>query len=168
MSPEEAFVGSPSGKNLAKWQVEVDKGCDGFTHKMYNLCTLVSSDETDVDHTMADLGVMVRLMEHLSRGEPIVALGNKVSKILTANNIEHIPMPHPSPRNRQTSEFVVPELMARPRGDASASFKDFDDLDEARNFQQMLNALSTRYSQLYTSEKFVVSKSPAIIDRMGD
>jgi len=70
--------------------------------------------------------------------------------------------------NVQTSEFVVPELMARPRGDASASFKDFDDLDEARNFQQMLNALSTRYSQLYTSEKFVVSKSPAIIDRMGD
>jgi len=104
MSPEEAFVGSPSGKNLAKWQVEVDKGCDGFTHKMYNLCTLVSSDETDVDHTMADLGVMVRLMEHLSRGEPIVALGNKVSKILTANNIEHIPMPHPSPRNRQLND----------------------------------------------------------------
>lgn len=70
--------------------------------------------------------------------------------------------------NVQTSEFVVPELMAKPSGDSSASFKDFDDLDEARSFQQMLNALSNRYSQLYSSDKFVVSKSPAIIDRTGD
>jgi len=70
--------------------------------------------------------------------------------------------------NVQSSEFVVPELMAKPRGNSESAFKDFDSLDEARNFQQLLNALSKRYSELYSSDKFVVTKSPSIIDRMGD
>lgn len=124
-SPEKAFVGSPSGKNLAKWQVELDRGGEGFMHKMYNLCTIISPDETAVDKTMTDLGVIVRLMEHSSRGEPIVALGNKVSKILTANNIHHILMPHPSPRNRKLNDcnFIKNKIKSLKSNIARSSLK---------------------------------------------
>lgn len=111
-SPEQAFVGSPSGKNLAKWQVQLDGKGTPYTHKMYNLCTVVSSNQEDVTDSMADFGAIVRILDHANRGEPIVALGAKVSKILKANNIKHISMPHPSPRNRQLNDcnFIKKKL----------------------------------------------------------
>jgi uracil-DNA glycosylase len=106
-TPETAFVGSPSGKNLAKWQVEVDKKVKSpLHHKMYNLCTVVSSSERAISQEMADVGAIARILKHYRNNDTIVALGNKASKILLANNIPHIKMPHPSPANRQLNNHV--------------------------------------------------------------
>jgi hypothetical protein len=70
--------------------------------------------------------------------------------------------------NIQSNEFTVPDLQARPLGDRSAAFKDFQDLDAARLEQEKLKSLASRYESLYGSSKFRVVQSPAIIDRMGE
>jgi hypothetical protein len=70
--------------------------------------------------------------------------------------------------NIQSDEFTVPDLQARPLGDRTATFKDFQDLDAARLEQEKIKSLASRYESIYGSSKFKMVQSPAIIDRMGE
>lgn len=75
------FFGTPSYKVLLSWFRTLD--LDDWT--LFN------------SHTQSELDLVLNFYQS---GGVIVALGKTASKTLTQNNISHLKLPHPSPRNR--------------------------------------------------------------------
>lgn len=83
LSPSTKFTprlsDNPSLKRLNKW-------LDILGHKYYSFTNIIPESEVYLD-PIIDYNT-------------IIALGGKVSDILTKNGIRHFKMPHPSPLNR--------------------------------------------------------------------
>lgn len=92
-SPEVAFIGSKSEKNLNKWIEEI------------NL------EEAILINSHTDL-LMQRIGVYYGMGDVVIALGNIASKRLEKAKISHFKLPHPSPRNRllNDSKYIKLEL----------------------------------------------------------
>ena len=90
-SPDVAFLGSPSGKRLAKW-LEQLPGVPLLTNQSYG--------EDVVKGLAAECGT-------------VIALGQEASKKLDAWLIPHFTLPHPSGLNRQLNDeaYVKEQLI---------------------------------------------------------
>lgn len=94
LDPKVPFVGTPSHKVLLKW---IDK----LAVKNYILLNSHSDEDK------------IKLKEACSqKAYKCMALGNNASKVLENLKIEHLKLPHPSPRNRllNNKSFIDSEL----------------------------------------------------------
>lgn len=91
--PNMAFVGTPSFKRITRW-------LDVIELKQIKLIN---------SHNENQLKIVKELKE---KGYKVVALGNEASKRLKKQGIEHLKLPHPSPRNRLLNDkkFELKEL----------------------------------------------------------
>lgn len=92
--PARAFIGTPSFRNLARW-------IDLLDISNYALVNSWTHDD------------QVQICQYVNTGtKKFVALGNNASKVLQELGIEHVKLPHPSPRNRKLNDrsFIDLEL----------------------------------------------------------
>lgn len=95
INPRVAFIGTPSYKNLERWFIELKISKTNIF--LYNSNTL---------DLLNDINCFA------INGAKIISLGNNASNRLTAVQILHFKLPHPSLRNRQLNdpEFVKQKL----------------------------------------------------------